>query len=161
MNYDLLKTCPSIISLSLTILALLPSAFALLNSGYNVFLTLSISSGNCSDTPISWQSVFSDNSNPELSFSEFSETFLKVYNTSFPVKRKVVKTNIDKNKSPWMTKSVLKSVRTKNKLYKAYLLNSNKKNQNSYKKLNHIIKASKKMYYEDQLIKYKHNTKMI
>ena len=64
-----------------------------------------------------------------------------------------------------MTKSVLKSVRTKNKLYKAYLINSNKKNQNSYKnyknKLNHVIKASKKMCYEDQLIKYKHNTKMI
>ena len=42
---------------------------------------------------------------------------------------------------------------------------SNKKNQNSYKKyknkLNHVIKASKKMYYQDQLIKYKHNTKMI
>ena len=28
-------------------------------------------------------------------------------------------------------------------------------------KLNHVIKASKKMCYEDQLIKYKHNTKMI
>ena len=64
-----------------------------------------------------------------------------------------------------MTKSVLKSVRTRNKLYKAYLIDSSKKNQNSYKKyknkLNHVIKASKKMYYEDQLIKYKHNTKMI
>ena len=44
------------------------------------------------------ESVFSDNSDPELSFSEFSETFLKVYNTSFPIKRKVVKTNIDKKK---------------------------------------------------------------
>ena len=64
-----------------------------------------------------------------------------------------------------MTKSVLKSVRTKNKLYKAYLLNNSKKNQNLYKKyknkLNHVIKASKKMYYEEQLIKYKHDTKMI
>ena len=56
-------------------------------------------------------------------------------------------------------------MRTKNKLYKAYLIKSNKKNQNSYKKyknnLNHVIKASRKMYYEHQLIKYKHNTKMI
>ena len=97
---------------------------------------------------IFWQSVLSDNSDPELSFSEFSKTFLKVYNTSFPIKRKVIKTTIDKNRSPWITKSVLKSVRTKNKLYKAYLINSNKKNQNSYKKyknkLNHVIKASKK-----------------
>ena len=113
----------------------------------------------------SCQSVFSDKSDPELSFSEFLETFLKVYNTSFPIKRQVVKTNIGKNKGPWMTKSVLKSVRTKNKLYNVCLINSNKKNQNSYKKcknkLNHVIKASKKMYYEDQLIEYKHNTKMI
>ena len=38
-----------------------------------------------------------------LTFSEFSETFLKAYNTSFPIKTKVVKTNIDKNKSPWIT----------------------------------------------------------
>ena len=114
---------------------------------------------------ISWPSVFSDNSNPELSFSEFTETFLNAYNISFPTKKKVIKNSIDKSKSPCMTKSVLKSVRTKNKLYKAYLLNNSKKNQNLYKKyknkLNHVIKASKKMYYEEQLIKYKHDTKMI
>ena len=90
---------------------------------------------------------------------------LNAYNISFPIKKIVIKNTIDKSKSPWMTKSVLKSVRTKNKLYKAYLLNNSKKNQNLYKKyknkLNHVIKASKKMYYEEQLIKYKHDTKMI
>ena len=38
-----------------------------------------------------------------------------------------------------------------------------KKNENIYKryknKLNHIIKISKKKYYEEQLIKYKHDSK--
>ena len=63
-----------------------------------------------------------------------------------------------------MTYSILKSVNRKHKLY---LLNSNKRNENTYKryknKLNHIIKVSKKLYtyYEEQLIKYKNDTKMI
>ena len=46
-----------------------------------------------------------------------------------------------------------------------YLTNPCKKNENKYKtyknKLNHTIKISKKLYYEEQLIKYKHNSKMI
>jgi hypothetical protein len=48
-------------------------------------------------------------------------------------------------------------------LYKAYLLNNSKTGENLYKKykneLNHVIKASKKIYYEEQLIKYKHYIK--
>ena len=64
-----------------------------------------------------------------------------------------------------MTNSVLKSIKRKNKLYKNYLTNSCKKNENIYKryknKLNHIIKISKKKYFGEQLIKYKHDSKMI
>jgi hypothetical protein len=39
---------------------------------------------------ISWPIVFSDNSNSELSFSEFTETFLNAYNISFPIKKRHV-----------------------------------------------------------------------
>ena len=52
-----------------------------------------------------------------------------------------------------MTKCIIKSVRKKNKLYKQFLLHPNKRNENIYKKyknkLNHVIKISKKMYYEE------------
>jgi hypothetical protein len=111
---------------------------------------------------ISWDNVI-DNNNPEKAFDKFSQSFTEAYETSFPVK--LTKEKIDNNKSPWMTYSILKSVNRKHKLYKAYLLNSNKRNENTYKryknKLNHIIKVSKKLYYEEQLIKYKNDTKMI
>ena len=64
-----------------------------------------------------------------------------------------------------MTSGVLRSIKIKNTLYKHYLTNPCKKNENKYKtyknKLNHTIKISKKLYYEEQLIKYKHNSKMI
>jgi hypothetical protein len=63
-----------------------------------------------------------------------------------------------------MTKGILKSVQRKNQLYKRYLLRANRKNEIFYKKyknkLNHLIKHSKKTYYEQQFIKHKQNTKM-
>ena len=73
--------------------------------------------------------------------------------------------NINKHRSPWMTKCVLKSIKKKNKLYKKYLSDSSKINENAYKKyknkLNHVIRLSKKNYYEQELIKYKHDSKMM
>ena len=64
-----------------------------------------------------------------------------------------------------MTNCILKSVCNKNKLYKAFLMNPSNKNEQKYKKfknkLNHIIKVAKKSYYEEQLIKYKQNSRML
>ena len=58
---------------------------------------------------------------------------------------------------------ILKSVR--NKLYKAFLKSpEDKKPPKDTKcknRLNHVIKVAKKMYYEEQLIMHKQNSKMI
>ena len=62
-----------------------------------------------------------------------------------------------------MTNSIIKSIRRKNKLYKKYHPTSN--NEHKYKvyknKLNHIIKIAKKKHYEEKLVKYKNETKLI
>ena len=64
-----------------------------------------------------------------------------------------------------MTRCTLKSVRNKNKLNKAFLKNPDNKKGQKYTKyknrFNHIIKAAKKTYYEEQLIMHKENSKMI
>ena len=64
-----------------------------------------------------------------------------------------------------MTRCILKSVKNKNKLYKSFLKNPIYRNRQKYikykNKLNHIIKIAKKIYYEEQLIRYKQNTKMM
>ncbi len=53
-----------------------------------------------------------------------------------------------------MTKSIAKSVRKKNKLYKKFLCHPTTNNEHKYKqyknKLNHIIKIAKKKHYEEQ-----------
>ena len=88
-----------------------------------------------------------------------------MHNAQFPLKRKQDKGKINKSKSPWMTRCILKSVRNKNKLYKSFLNNPNDRNRQKYtkykNKLNHIIKLAKKIYYEEQLIKHKQNPKMM
>ena len=77
----------------------------------------------------------------------------------------MTKRTIDKNRSPWITRCIAKSVKQKNKLYKKYLQYPKGKNEKIYKKyknkLNHVIKVAKKKYYEEQLIKYKHDTKVL
>ena len=41
---------------------------------------------------------------------------------------------INKDKSPWITNCILKSVRTKNRLYKTNLMNPTDRNEQIYKK---------------------------
>jgi hypothetical protein len=114
---------------------------------------------------ISWEEVLNETNDPEKAFTEFMKLFMDIYDAKFPIKRKQNKTRIDKNKSPWMTRCILKSVRNKNKLYKSFLNNPDNRNRQKYikykNKLNHIIKLSKKTYYEEQLIKHKQNPKMM
>ena len=114
---------------------------------------------------ISWEEVLNEPKDPEKAFDEFLKLFMKIYDAQFPLKKKQSKLKIDKNKSPWMTKCILKSVRNKNKLYKSCLKNPNYINKQKYikykNKLNHIIKIAKKIFYEEQLIRYKENSKMM
>ena len=112
----------------------------------------------------SWDNVFIQE-NLTKSFNEFSKIFTTTYETNFPLLRqKHLKNNIDQGKSPWMTRCIIKSVMRKNKLYKSFLRNPSEKNKTKYKKyknkLNHIIKMAKKIYYEEQLLKYKYDARM-
>ena len=107
--------------------------------------------------------ILTNSNNPDDAFNEFSKLFMMAFETNFP--QKIIKKHIDKEKSPWMTNCILKSVKRKNKLYKTFLKNPSRKNEKTYKryknKLNHIIQLSKRLYYEEQLIRYKNNSKMI
>ena len=71
---------------------------------------------------IPWENIL-NNTNPTESFDEFSKIYTTAYETHFPLKCKPIRKNINKIKSPWMTNCIAKSVKKKNKLYKAYLNN--------------------------------------
>lgn len=85
---------------------------------------------------------------PEIAYNKFLELFTRSYDGNFPLKKQKSKMKVNKNKSPWITNRILKSVQKKHKLYKTFLLNSNDKNRQLYmkyeNKLNHIKKIGKK-----------------
>ena len=68
----------------------------------------------------SWNSVLNEKSDPMKAYKDFLILFCNVFAANFLFKRKN-SLKIDKEKSPWMTNCILKSVRNKNKLYKRFV----------------------------------------
>ena len=66
-------------------------------------------------------------------------------------------------KKPWITKGIMKSIKTRNRLYKLYLHNPSVLNNNNYKKyrnkLTSIIRTSRKLYYSQKLNKVSSNSR--
>ena len=103
-----------------------------------------------------------DQDDPIKSYNSFMEIFQEKYNKHFPLKKSKT-TKIRLNKSPWITQGIVKSSRTKNKLYKRFIKYPNKKHETKYKlyknKLNHIIRIAKKNYFSKRVEESKHNMK--
>jgi hypothetical protein len=79
------------------------------------------------------------------------KTFTDKYNKHFPL-RPVKATKVRLNQSPWITQGIVKSSRKKDKLYRKFLKTQNETNETKYKlyrnKLTHVIRKTKKMYFE-------------
>ena len=109
---------------------------------------------------IDW-SFLINNNNPNDSYNSFLEVYSDTYNACFPLK--IIKKKHHRFQKPWLSKGLLKSIRTKNKLYKRYLQAPNIANETSYKnfknKLNHSLRIAKKSYYEKKLNEVKSNTR--
>ena len=75
-----------------------------------------------------------------------------LYNKCIPKKKITTKTQ-RKFERPWLTKGILKSLKTKNKLYKNTLEKPTENSKSKYKqyrnKLNHVIRIAKKRYYNN------------
>ena len=114
---------------------------------------------------ICWNEILNETDDQEKAYNQFLGVFLDIYEANFLIKQRKNSKTINKDKSPWITNCILKSVRTKNKLYKTYLMNPTDKNEQIYKKyknkLNHVIKTAKKKYYESLLIKHKQNSRIV
>ena len=98
-----------------------------------------------------WQDVLLE-SDSNKAYDIFLNKLVYYYNKNIPlVKTKSRK----KNKRPWITKEILQSIKTRNKLYKLAITSQCNENVVSYKKyrnkLNGLIRLSRKMYYSQKL----------
>ena len=108
------------------------------------------------------------NANPNNNYRIFSKAVNFAKEKHLPIKKK--KINRHKHKiNIWITRGILKSMNTKNKLYKQ-LVQTSKRNVDAYEHLKvrfntyrnilkHSIKYAKKNYFENIFAKFKHDIK--
>ena len=91
-------------------------------------------------------------------YNLFTKIVNDLHENCFPVTK--VRTNPTKSK-PWITTTILKSIKKKNKMYKKCLTNKSVHLLNSYKKyrntLTSLIRAAEKSYYSNKLLEVKDN----
>ena len=91
----------------------------------------------------------------------FFDKFSTAYNSCFPLRRARKWSN--SSKKPWISRSLLESIKCKKRLYKQFIRNPTLLNEIKYKKyknkLTHSLRLAKRSYYENKLTLAKSNTK--
>jgi hypothetical protein len=108
-----------------------------------------------------WNDIY-NLSNPDDISILLDDKLNRAYNASFPLEQR--KHRIYKTKTkPWLTKSLLKSCKKKNRLYKNYLKHKTVESFNKYRtyknKLTIILRKCEKQYYVSRLEYQKDNLK--
>ena len=97
-----------------------------------------------------WGDVFRE-TDTNRAYDAFLNKFLYYYNKNIPLAKKKPGR---KNKHPWITKGILHSIKTRNKMYKIAVTTQHSPNLVKYKKyrnlLNSLIRLSRKMYYSQK-----------
>ena len=110
---------------------------------------------------VNWNLRF-DESDTNECYNSFVSEYVRLYNESFPLKTIKLKTK-KVMRSPWITQSLLVSIRKKDKLYKQFINSRDSTTELKYKryrnKLNHLIKIAKRKYYDTKFEKAKNNLK--
>ena len=109
-----------------------------------------------------WSCVY-DSNDVNLSFDNFLNVFNEHLDAHIP-KQKDNRVNYKSSpRLPWISKSLLRSINRKNRLYYKYKMNkyqSSKDKYTSYKNtLTKILRLEKRKYYSNQLELYKHDMK--
>ena len=109
---------------------------------------------------IDW-SQYATPDDPNNAYNSFFKQYSTAYDSCFPLKKtKVSNYRLSK---PWLSKGLLKSIRTKNKLYRQYLTNQSSHYETRYKnyknKLIHSLRIAKRIYYEKKIDASKSNAK--
>lgn len=110
---------------------------------------------------INWQKVY-EQSNPEIAFNVFQDKLLNTFNIHCPIKEsKVSKRKMPRK--PWITPGLIKSINTKDKLYKKYRSKPSYDTNIKYTKyrniLNNLLRISKRNYITAELDANRNNMK--
>ena len=106
-----------------------------------------------------WIDIY-DEEDVNAAYNHFNSKLQYYYEKNIPLGKTQNKRN--KPKNPWITKGLLNSIRTRNRLFKSYLRNPTDTSLSTYKtyrnKLTKLIRASRKMHYSNKILNANSNT---
>ena len=99
---------------------------------------------------------------PNTAYNVFIDKYTGLFDTCFPFKTIKGKT-LNTFRKPWLTKSLLRSINKKNKLFKQYLWHRSNEKFFKYKtytnKLTDLLRVTKRLYFQNQIESNKKNIK--
>jgi len=108
-----------------------------------------------------WNSILNEN-NPDLAYDLLQNKTHSLLNIHCPFKNKKI-TKRSTPRKPWVTTGLIKSIKTKDKLYRTYLTKPSDENKQKYNKyrnhLNSLLRLAKKSYITSELETNKCNMK--
>jgi hypothetical protein len=111
---------------------------------------------------IDWWQVFSGNTNTNDMFDSFHKTVTEIVDAHIPIKQ-MSKRQLKCQSKPWITPAIKTSIKKKNDLYKTFLKTKSQYYHLKFKtyrnKINHLLKISKRKYYNDYFCKNNNNMK--
>ena len=110
---------------------------------------------------INWH-LITNTTDPDEAYNNFNNKITELLDIHCPYKTKIISKR-NTPKKPWITKGLIKSLQTKDKLYKIYISKptfDNKLNYTKYRNnLNLLLRISKKSYITTKINANKDNTK--
>ena len=111
---------------------------------------------------INWSVVYNQD-DVNLSFDYFLHILTTNYNSIIPLHQSTRSTRKKIPKQPWISKSLLKSINRKNKLFHKYKNDPNTVNKSRYVRYRNVLTSSirlaRQMYFSRQFEKHKHDLK--
>ena len=112
---------------------------------------------------VDWNNVLST-SEPNEAYNLFITKFSTIYDIHCPIINKTISKR-KTPKKPWVTKGLIKSIQTKDKLYRSFIANPTPENKIIYTKyrnhLNSLLRLSKKSFITSKIEDNKNNTKLM
>ena len=101
-----------------------------------------------------WIEIYSEKNDVDRSYNLFHHKFMQYYDKNIP--RSLLKKFQQKIRKPWITRGLMKYIRTKNRLFKLYIRNPNnvvyhEKFKKYRNKLTSLIRISRQMFYANKL----------
>ena len=111
---------------------------------------------------VDWSETLSSCCDPNSLFNKFHSTISKIVDNHIPLK-KLSKTQQRIRNKPWITKGIRAAIQVKNKLFKKFIKTRTAYYHTKLKyyrnKINHLIKLSKRRYYNEYFDLHKNNSK--